>query len=240
MPLKSNSFPFHKKEASTLMFTPFIEAFLTRNGHIRTTGIIGTSRPDHSPILTPGMNEDILSGNNMTTTFRSDVRVMEKLETTVEAFTSDERNTESSVIIENAPKSVFVKEIEQFDSIGRMKFANSVPFESPDLILFRDPPVEIHNVTDGRSGGVATSIADKDRIWRASPSDIGTAATHVDLKNINEKLAFRKYLNELDLETIKMLERDHRARENICIVSKSNSLRYLQNANFSFIFLTSS
>ena len=38
--------------------------------------------------------------------------------------------------------------------------------------------------------------------------------THDDLKNINEKLAFRKYLNELDLETIQMLERDHRAREN--------------------------
>ena len=68
MSLKSNSFPFHKKEAPTLMFTPVIEAFLTRNGHIRTTGIIGTSRPNHSRILTPGMNEDILSGNNVTTT----------------------------------------------------------------------------------------------------------------------------------------------------------------------------
>ena len=30
--------------------------------------------------------------------------------------------------------------------------------------------------------------------------------THADLKNINDKLAFRKYLNELDLETIQMLE----------------------------------
>ena len=34
--------------------------------------------------------------------------------------------------------------------------------------------------------------------------DIGTVATHDDLKNINEKLVFRKYLNELDLETIHM------------------------------------
>ena len=85
------------------MFTPFIEAFLTLNGHIRTTGILGTSRPDHSRILTPGMNEDILSGNNVTTTVQSDVRVMEKLDTAVEAFTSDERTTESSGIIERAP-----------------------------------------------------------------------------------------------------------------------------------------
>ena len=68
MPLKSNSLPFHKKKAPTLMFTPFIEAFLTRNGHIRTSGIIRTSRPDHSRIIFPGMNEDILSGNNVTNT----------------------------------------------------------------------------------------------------------------------------------------------------------------------------
>ena len=91
------------------MFTPFLEAFLTRNGHIRTTGIIGTSRPNHSRILTPGMNEDILCGNNVTTTVRSDVRVMEKLDTVIEAFMSNERNTESSGIIESVPESVFVK-----------------------------------------------------------------------------------------------------------------------------------
>ena len=96
-----------------------------------------------------------------------------------------------------------------------MDFANSVPVESPDLVSFRDPPVDTHNVTDGRSGGVATSIADKDRIWRVGPSDIGTAATHADLNNINVKFVFRKYLNELVLETIQMLERDHRARENM-------------------------
>ena len=89
---------------------------------------------------------------------------MEKLDNTVEAFTSNERNTESSGIIESATESVFVKESEQFDSSGRVNFANSVPVEFPDLVSFRDPPVETHNVTDQRSGGVPTSIADKDRI----------------------------------------------------------------------------
>ena len=42
-----------------------------------------------------------------------------------------------------------------------MNFANSVPVESPDLVSFRDPPVQIHNITDGRTDGVATRIADK-------------------------------------------------------------------------------
>ena len=34
-------------------------------------------------------------------------------------------------------------------------------------------------------------------------------------KYINEKLAFSKYLKELDFETIEILQRDHRARENM-------------------------
>ena len=96
-----------------------------------------------------------------------------------------------------------------------MNLANSVPVETPYLVSFRDPPIQTHNVTEGRSGGVATSIADKDRIWNPRPSNIGTAATHDDLKNINGKLAFHKYLNELYFETIQILQRDHRARENM-------------------------
>ena len=39
------------------------------------------------------------------------------------------------------------------------------------------------------------------------------AATHANLKDFNAKLAFRDYLNDLDLERIQMLERDKRARE---------------------------
>ena len=58
---------------------------------------------------------------------------------------------------------------------------------------------------------VATRIADKDRIWWPKPSGIGTAGTHDKNKNISEKLAFSKYLKELDFETIKMLEREKKS-----------------------------
>ena len=94
-----------------------------------------------------------------------------------------------------------------------MNLANSVPVETPDLVSFRNPPFNTYNVTDRRSGGVATSIADKDRIWSPKPSDIETAATHDDLKNINDKLAFSKYFKELDFETVKGLQRDYRAQK---------------------------
>ena len=47
------------------------------------------------------------------------------------------------------------------------------------------------------------------------PSDIGTALTHEEIKNISENLSFRKYIKDLDFETIRILEREHKERENI-------------------------
>ena len=93
-----------------------------------------------------------------------------------------------------------------------MNLANSVPIKTPDLVSFRDPTINIDNVRDRRSGGVATSIADKDGIWGPKPIDIGTAETHDEIKNISEMLAFRKYLKELDFETIKMVDQQHKER----------------------------
>ena len=75
-----------------------------------------------------------------------------------------------------------------------MNLTNSVPVKTPDLVSCRDPTVNTNNATDQRSGGVTTRIADKDQIWSPKPSNIGTAATQDDLENINEKLAFSKYL----------------------------------------------
>ena len=122
---------------------------------------------------------------------------------------TDEQNTAYSLIVECTPKSIFHEEIKEFDSSSKMNLANSVPVKTPDLVSFRDLTVNTDNVTDRRSGAVATRIADKDGIWRPKPSDIGTAATHDEIKNISEKLTFSKYLKELDFETIKMLKREH-------------------------------
>ena len=96
-----------------------------------------------------------------------------------------------------------------------MNLANSVPVKTPDLVSFRDPTINTNNVIDQRSGNFATRIADKDGIWEPKPSDIVTAATHDDIKNISEKSAFCKYMNDLDFETVKMLEREHKEQENI-------------------------
>ena len=96
MSLKGDHFPFDKEETLTLMLTYFVEAFLTRNQNIRTTSIVGARRPNHSRIFSPGMHEDISGGDNVRSTVRNDIRIADELDTTVEGFTTDERNTASS------------------------------------------------------------------------------------------------------------------------------------------------
>ena len=63
-----------------------------------------------------------------------------------------------------------------------MNLMNSLSVQTPDLVSFRDPTIQIDNVLDRRSGGVATSIANKDGIWEPKLSDLGTTATHGDIK----------------------------------------------------------
>ena len=178
------------------MLTSFVEDFLARNRNIRTTSIVGARRPNHSRIFPPGMHEDISGRDNVLSTVRNDARIVDKLDTSVEGFTTNERKTASSRIAECNPKIIFVKEINEFESSIKMNLAKSVPVKTPDLVSLRDPNVNTDNVTDRRSGGVATSIADKDGIWSPKPSNIGTAANHDEIKNISEKLAFNKHLKE--------------------------------------------
>ena len=146
------------------------------------------------------MHEDISGRHDVWSTVRNDVREADKLDATVDGSSTDEGNTASSWIEESTPKSIFRKEIKDFDSSSQMNLAKSVPVKTPDLVSFREPTINTDNVLDQRSGGVATRIAYKDGIWEPKPSDIGTAATHDEIKNISEKLAFSKYLEELGFD----------------------------------------
>ena len=109
MSIKGDSFPLDKEETPTLVLTSIVEAFLTRNQNIRTTSIVGARRPNHSRIFPPGIHEDISGGDNVRSTVRNDVRIADKINTTVEGFTTDKQNTASSRIVECAPKSILVK-----------------------------------------------------------------------------------------------------------------------------------
>ena len=59
---------FGPLKAETLMVAPLNEPFLERDGDVRSTSVIGASRPNQSRIVAPGMNEDILSRNDVRST----------------------------------------------------------------------------------------------------------------------------------------------------------------------------
>ena len=121
------------------MVTSLVESLLASNGNVRSTSKIGASRPDQSRIFSPGMNEDISSRDDVRSTFQNDVGEADKLDATVEGSLTDEWNTASSQIEESTPKSIFRKVIKQLDSSDRMKLANSLSVQTPELISFRHP-----------------------------------------------------------------------------------------------------
>ena len=94
--LKGDSFPFYKEQAQKLMLTSLLEALLERNRNIGTTSILGARWTNKSRIFYPGMHKDISGRDNVRSNVRNDVHVADKLITTVDGPTTDERNTESS------------------------------------------------------------------------------------------------------------------------------------------------
>ena len=65
MTIESDSFTFDPLKAQTLMITPLTEPFLASDRNVRSTSVIGASRPDHSRIVAPFMNEDISSRDDV-------------------------------------------------------------------------------------------------------------------------------------------------------------------------------
>ena len=75
------------------------------------------------------------------------------------------------------------------------------------------------NVGERRGGRATTRIADQDRIWRPTLSDIKAAAIHGKIETISEKLAYRKFIKDSEFETRKVFERKNiEERKNIKIL----------------------
>ena len=91
------------------MVAPLDKPFLASNGNVRSASIIGASRPDQSRIISPGMNEDISSIDDVRNTVQNDVGEAGKLDATFQKSFSNEWNTASLRIVEGSPESIFRK-----------------------------------------------------------------------------------------------------------------------------------
>ena len=208
MTLESNCFTFDPLKVQTLVIAPFTEPLLTSDRDVRTTSIIGASRPNHSRIGTPFMNKDISSGCDVLSTVRSDVGETDKLNTAVQRSLTDKRNTAPSKIEEGSPKIIFTEIIEESNSSERMNLANSLGVHTPKLVSFRHLPMQTDNVGHWSDGSVATKVVDQDSIWRPTDRDVRTAPMHGDVETMSEKLVYRKFINDSEFETREVFERE--------------------------------
>ena len=143
------------------MITPLMEPFLTSDRDVRSTSVIGASRPDHSRIVAPFMNEDISSRDDVLSTVWSDIGEAEKLDTAVQQSSDYKMNTASSQIEEGSPKGIFTEIVEESNSSKRMNLANSLGIHTPKLVSFRHPPMQTDNVGHQSNGSVATRVVPK-------------------------------------------------------------------------------
>ena len=63
--LECDSFPFNPLKVETLMVASLDEPFLASDGNVHSESIIGSSRPNQSRIIAPGMNRDISSRHDV-------------------------------------------------------------------------------------------------------------------------------------------------------------------------------
>ena len=98
-----------------------------------------------------------------------------------------------------------------------MNLANSASIETPKLLSFRHPPMQIDNVVNPIDSIAATRVMDQDRIWRPTHRDVRIAPTHGNIETISEKLVYCKNIKDLKFETREIFEREtsNRNIENI-------------------------
>ena len=196
MTLKSDSFTLDPLKAQTFVIAPLTEPFLTSDRNVRTTSVIGASSPNHSMIETPFMNKDISSGDDVLSTIRSDVGEVDKMDTSVQQSSTNERNTATSRIGKGSPKSIFTEIVEESNSSEQINLANSLGVHTPKLVSFRHPPMHTDNVGHWSDGSVANRVVGQDGIWRPTDRDVRTAPTHGDVETMSEKLSYRKFIKD--------------------------------------------
>ena len=160
MIIKSDSFPFNPLKSKTLMTAPLKEPFLTSDRDVRASSEIGDSRPDHGRIGTPFVNINIWSRYD-NFIVRSDVRELDRIDTTVQQSSTDERNKVSLRNEEGTRESICPESIKESNSSKWMNLVNSLLVDTPNLVYFGHPPTKKDNVGHRSDGSVATSGVDQ-------------------------------------------------------------------------------
>ena len=179
MILKSDSFILNLLNSKKLVIASQTEQFLSCDRNVRASSENEDSRIDYCRIGTPFVKKKIQSGDDNFSVL-SDVGKANKLDTSVQKFSTNERNTASSRIKKENLKNVFSKTVEQSNSCKRMNLVNSAIIEPPRIISFGHPPMETDNLGYRLNDVLVTRIEDTHR-------DDSMVHRHDDIETISKK-----------------------------------------------------
>ena len=124
------------------MFTSLVKTLLASNRHVSTTSVTRARQFNNGRMLAPTMIEDVPCRNDVRSTFLSNVRKSDKLDTTVDGPTTNENDAAGLRNVEDTPKGIFHEITNKFDSSNRVNFADSSGIKTPELVPLRDSPVD--------------------------------------------------------------------------------------------------
>ena len=210
MIIKTDTFPLKPFKYKTLVIASQYESTLSSNRIVRTSSDIGNSRIDHGRIGTPIVNKNIWSVND-NFSVRSDVGEADKLNTIVQQYPTNERNTASPRIEEESLESVLSKIVKELKSSERMNLTNSLGIEIPKLVHFGHPPIDTNNIGNLLDGIISTRIENSNGIWRRTDREDRMAHTH-DVETISKGQLTTIILRIQKLKLEKFLSRKRRTK----------------------------
>ena len=69
--------------------------------------------------------------------------------------------------------------------------------------------MQTDNVGRRSDGSVATRVVDQDGIWRPTDRYVRTTPTHGEVETMSEKLVYRKFIKDSEIETREVFEREN-------------------------------
>ena len=120
-------------KSQTLVIASQNEPTLSCNSILRALSDIGNSRKDRGRIGTPIVNKKIRS-EDKNFRVKIDVDKVDKLNTIVQRYRTNEGNTASPRIEEEILESIFSKIVKESNSSKRINLANSLSIETPKLV----------------------------------------------------------------------------------------------------------
>ena len=138
----SVSFSSGENQTKAFMFTSLVKTLLASNRHVSTTSVPRARIFNNGRMLAPTMIEDVPCRDDFRSTVLSNVRKSDKLDTTVDGPTTDEKDAASWRKVEDTPKGIFHENVKKFDLSNWVNFTDSSGINTPELVHLRDSPVD--------------------------------------------------------------------------------------------------